>query len=456
MTIFKKIITPAIAVLLAAGCTKKTDQIFSNTVDERLSATLTGFQTALVNAPGWKLFVYPKGLEESQKIKVGGLTYYVKFDANNRVTMVSDFAPTGSPSLAATPKESGYRLKALQRPSLIFDTYSYMHIAADPDPAVSFSPTGSGGYGYGTDFNFSFKEVTPKDTMYLDGNFNKSSAVLVKATQAEMDAAFKNGRLRDIINFTTAYQKANPFLYFTAAPGMNVALGFDFTHFMVTFSYIEGGNLINKTASTSYTTYGIHLKAPITIGNYTFQDIYWDDVKKLYYIMSGTTRVELGNNATPIVTLSLANTIGGSLYTTISVPPGAGLPNESPLFITKYNTVKANILAGPYRLTLDDMDFVFDAPSKTMLVNVYVYQNGVGPYLCQYVYTYTVDASGYYTFTKGTPNGNAALIATDMNNILSYFVTDQFQLTGFSTSSAFLGQFTSKQTPAFYFSGYLQ
>ena len=140
-----------VTFLFLSGCTKKTDEIFDNTVDERLTTTLTNYQNYLTAAPGWKLFVYPKGLE-AQDITVGGLTYYLKFSNTNRVTMVSDF----NSAISASPKESGYRLKALQRPSLIFDTYTYMHIPADPDPNVSLSPTGAGGNGYGTDFNFSF------------------------------------------------------------------------------------------------------------------------------------------------------------------------------------------------------------------------------------------------------------------------------------------------------------
>lgn len=435
------------------GCTKKTDQVFDKTVDERLSETLTNLQSKLTSEAGWKLYVYPKGLEESQKIKIGGLTYYLKFSTNNRVSMVSDFAPAGAPSLAAIPKESGYRLKALQRPSLIFDTYSYMHIAADPDPNVSFSPTGMGGYGYGTDFNFSFKGMTPKDTMYLDGNFNKSSAVLVKASQAEMDAAFKNGRLRDIINFTSAYQTANPFLYFTAGTGLNVGVGFDFNHFMISFSYLEGTNLVNKTIPSSFTTYGIHLGNPVTLGNYTFQDIFWDDVKKIYYITAGTAKIEFANSPNSLVTLSLAGVIGNQ-FTTVSIPPGAGLPNESPLFVTRYNAAKTGMLNGPYNLALDDMDFNFDAATKTMFVNVYVFQGSRG-FLAQYIYSYTVDGTGFFKFTKISQNANGGAVLTNMNNILSYIESDQFKIEGIATSVGFLGRFTSKQTPTFYFTGHL-
>jgi len=451
----KKIIYSIIlSGLILSGCVKKTDPIFDQTPDERLAAAQNALQSALITAPGWKLFVYPKGLETSQDIKVGGLTYYVKFTADGRVRMVSDFAPAGATSISATPKESGYHLKALQRISLIFDTYNYMHIAADPDPDVSFSPAGTGGYGYGSDFNFAFTDVKPKDTMMLEGNFNKSAAVLVKATQAEMDAAFVNFKLRDIIDKTRSYAAASPAIYLTAG-GQNYGVGFDFSNFMISFSNIQGGALVVRNLPSSFTTYGIHLKDPVTIGPYTFQDIYWDDAKSLYYILSGTTHVEFVSSATPVVSLSLSNVIGGVDLSTISIPQGAGLPFESPLFISKYNTAASGMLSGPYALSLDDLDFVFSKAAGGMAVVAYVYQNGVGPYVCQYNYAYSIDASGKYSFVKVSQNGNAALVVANMNNILNYIQTDKFSVDGVSTSVGFLGKMTSVQTPTFYFSGYL-
>lgn len=434
-----------------ASCTKKTEDIFDKSADQRLSEVLTKHKNNLVNAPGWKFFVYPKGLE-SQDIFVGGFTYYVKFTANNRVSMVSDFLT----SLAATPKESGYRVVAFQRPSLVFDTYTYMHIPADPDPNVSFSPMGTGGYGFGTDFNFSFKDVTPKDTMYLQGNFNKSEAVLIKATQAEMDAAFVNGRLSHIMNSSFPYPFNNPFLYLPAGSNLNVGVGFDFNNTLITFTYISGGAFINTTFPFSFTTYGIHLGKPITIGNYTFQDLYWDDVKKLYYIQSGPIRVEFANSSTPLIVLPLTNIIGKD-NTTITIPPGAGLPNQSPLFMTRYNAARtgiANLLTGSIALTLDDIDFVFNAAAKTMNVNVYIIQQGQF-YLAQYNYIYTVDGAGNFKFTRTSQNGNATFINTPMNNILSFIDADQFKIDGIASSFGFLGTMKSQQTPTFYFTGVL-
>ena len=446
----KNIIVVFCCSLLLAACSKKTDMLFDRSVDERLAAALDSFQSSLSGAPGWKLFVYPQGLN-SQNIKVGGLSYYVKFGTNNRVTMVSDFTT----AIATVPAESGYRLKALQRPSLIFDTYTYMHIPADPDPDVSFSPTGSGGYGWGSDFNFAFTKAGPSDTMYLEGVFNKSAAVLVKATQAEMDAAFKNSRLGAIMNATFAYPSANPYITFPSGSAGNVSVGMDLDNVIISFTYQVNGDVVNTSIAYSYTTYGLHLQNPVTLGNYTFQDIYYDDAKKVFYILSGATRVEFAGSTTAIVSIPLTTLIGAK-YTTITIPPGAGLPGQSTLFLQRYNSARSGMLTGGYSLTMDDMDFVFNAGLKTMTVNVYAYQNGAGPYLCQYSYTYTVDnATGLFKFTKVAQNGNAALIVNNMNNILNYIQTDSFKINGLGTSSGFLGQVVSQTTPTFFFAGNL-
>ena len=442
----------AACVFVLAGCNKKTDLNFDKPVDERVASALSGYQTALTTAPGWKLFVYPKGAAATHGLQpVGGLSYYLQFSTTGRVLMVSDFLT----SIAATPKESGYTLKALQRPSLVFDTYTYMHIPADPDPNISFSPTGTGGDGWGTDFNFSFTEVAVKDTMYLEGNFNKSTAVLVKATQAEMDAAFKNSRLQNIMNFSYGYAGTIPFLYFMANASLKVGVGFDFNYGFVSFTYADGATVVNSKIPSSFTTYGIHLGQAVKTGDYTFQDLYWDDATSKYYILSGTTKIFFISSATPAVSLSLTNIIGGSQFTTIGVPPGAGLYGQGSLFTTKYNAAKAGMLASAYGLTMDEMDFVFTASAKTMDVNVLAYQGAVGPFLLTYSYTYTVDANGLFKFTKIGQNGNAALVVSSMNNILSYIENDQFILTAVSSSSSFLGTMTSNQNPTFSFSGYL-
>ena len=99
--------------LLAASCKKEDDPVFDKSPDERINEALSGYQKQLTEAPyGWKALVYPKG--------GGTYFFYMKFDNQNRVTMYSTFDSLS----AVTPRESSYRLKALQQIALLFDTYS--------------------------------------------------------------------------------------------------------------------------------------------------------------------------------------------------------------------------------------------------------------------------------------------------------------------------------------------
>ena len=108
------------------SCTKEPEQVFDKSPDERLNETLAGYQKQLSGAQyGWKAVVFPAA--------GGAYAFYFKFNDSNRVQMVSDFDSNSARIL----KESSFRLKALQQPSLIFDTYSYLHVLADPDPGIS-------------------------------------------------------------------------------------------------------------------------------------------------------------------------------------------------------------------------------------------------------------------------------------------------------------------------------
>jgi hypothetical protein len=68
----------------------------------------------------------------------------------------------------------------LQQPSLIFDTYSYLHLLADPDPNVNGGRVGA---GLSSDFEF-YVDSTVADTMKLVGRFNGSKAILTKGKPA--------------------------------------------------------------------------------------------------------------------------------------------------------------------------------------------------------------------------------------------------------------------------------
>jgi hypothetical protein len=176
----KKPIIYLIILTTAIACHKDKSP-FSKGVDERINEQLTNYQSVLTSAAdGWTATLITR---------LGNTySFYFRFNESNRVFMYSDFDTT----TASVLKESSYRLKSLQQPCLLFDTYSYVHMLADPDASVN-----GGYYGGGllSDFEFSIDTLTT-DSIMLTGRFNGSTAVFRKAS-AQDRAAWENKQVRN-------------------------------------------------------------------------------------------------------------------------------------------------------------------------------------------------------------------------------------------------------------------
>jgi hypothetical protein len=240
-----------LAAIAFNSCNKKEDKVFDKSIDERLNETLAADQKALTGAPyGWKGFIYPAGL------KGGVVAFYFKFNDSNRVEMFSDFDAAS----AVTPMTASYRLKALQQPSLIFDTYSYVHVLADPDGSVN---GGDYGAGLGSDFEFAIDSMA-KDSVKLTGRFNKSKAFLVKATQAEMqsyyDKKYSNRLFANISKYTTYFKRL-------VIGSSQYEIKVDQTTRTITLTWVDDKGAVHSvTTGYYYTTDGIVLSPAIVAG----------------------------------------------------------------------------------------------------------------------------------------------------------------------------------------------
>jgi hypothetical protein len=239
---------------LFSSCKKDDKSVFNQSADDRLNATLAKYQTQLSGAQyGWKGLVFPAG--------GGAFSFYFKFNDSNRVKMLSDFDST----TAVTLKESSYRLKALQQPSLIFDTYSYIHLPADPNENVGVISNVNGGpvgVGLQSDFEFYFDSTTV-DTIKLVGRFNGSKAILIRATSQEA-TAYNSGQLAAgllIKKILTYFKRVT---IGTQRLDVKVSAA-DRT---IIFSYLDaGGNLHTFTTGFYFTAGGIAFINPLVIGN---------------------------------------------------------------------------------------------------------------------------------------------------------------------------------------------
>ncbi|GEO03308.1 hypothetical protein AAE02nite_09720 [Adhaeribacter aerolatus] len=238
-----------LVVMLLSACDKKEEIAPGEKPDERLNKTLTDYKNQLVGAEnGWKAVLYPDG--------GAAYSFYIKFNANDRLSMLSDM----NASSAATALESTYRLKAMQRPALLFDTYNYMHILADPDPSKSNGEVGAGKY---SDFEFSFESVTP-EAITLTGNLQGSRLILTKATKDEADnfikrIAEKVKTFESINNFATYFKKL-------VIGNSSYDISVDTNLRQITFTYFEGTTAKTFTTDYYYTETGITFLTPFAVG----------------------------------------------------------------------------------------------------------------------------------------------------------------------------------------------
>jgi hypothetical protein len=422
------------------GCDKGLDDsVFDETPDQRLTKTLEGLQTQLSGAPnGWKVFVYPGGGR--------AYGYYMKFNNENRVTMYGDF----NGAQGETAKESSYRLKALQQPSLIFDTYSYIHIPADPKASVN---GGDAGQGLNSDFEFAYDpSKAQEDTIRMIGRFKESKLLMIKAT-ADEAAKYGAAKIKAVQDSTRKYLQQNSYLLLRLPDGINKALSMNLTSRAFSLSYVDNGNLVSFNTSFAFTSYGIYLKEPIVYNDKSYYELFWDEAAMVYYLTIDGTRINVQNSPIPIIPIYLKI---NSDFDIFSIPPPTGGPGSSEEFLTVYQKSKADLFASPYRLNLQWVDFVFTAVNKTFILQTYYTQNTT-LFRGDYNYTYTMTPDGIFKFNYvSDANGNATLSAPYMAPLLDYFKTDHFQMEYYNDNGDIYGMFRSIEHPGFYFTGNLE
>jgi hypothetical protein len=255
----KKLVGFLFIVVIISACRKvDNSSVFGTTPDQRLNAKMASYQALLTSGA-------PNGWKASITTGTGGTyTFYFKFNDSNRVRMYSSFDSTS----AVTLKESSYRLKALQQPSLIFDTYSYLHVLADPN-----ANNNGGYYGAGlvSDFEFLFDDSTTKaDTVGLIGRWNNTRMKMVKATPQEL-AAFNSGQLAAglaISKILTYYKRF-------VVSGTDSTDGYINLQSATITRPDAQGNLLDASRATRYTLNlgGLSFLTPMVVGTKTINEL---------------------------------------------------------------------------------------------------------------------------------------------------------------------------------------
>jgi hypothetical protein len=276
----KHILFLAGLIIIFSAC-KKIEDAPTDTSDQKLSAALSAYQTQLTGAQfGWKGY-----LLTDAKVTA---TFLFSFTDKNRTIMSADYS--------ATPAESSYRLKALQRPTLMFDTYSTLHLLSDPTPSKFGGATGG---GYYSDFEFAFVSSGP-DTIHMEGTFNKSKLILVRSKSAADNASAFTAP--DDIAITLS--KLLTYFKRSTVGGVECELRVDPNDRVFGFNYLENGEL--KTVSSNYfvSDTKIILFNPITIGTTTIsglEDVTFDaGAKVINTKISGGSTMQIKEAIAPL------------------------------------------------------------------------------------------------------------------------------------------------------------
>jgi hypothetical protein len=122
------------------------------------------------------------------------------------------------PAYDIVPDTSTYAFKALQRPTLIFDTYSYIHLINDPNEGISGA---DGNQGLNTDFEFEVDKYE-NDIFYMTGRFNKVKAIFKKASEKDKEGV-KQGLMMQLPE-EVQKKMANKYIKYTSGDGVEIAL----------------------------------------------------------------------------------------------------------------------------------------------------------------------------------------------------------------------------------------
>lgn len=434
------------AVLLMQAC-KKEDKLVDNKRPEvRITEGLEKYRKELLgNANGWKGYLYTSEIG-------GGYGFYINFKDNDRVTMTADFES----ATAKAPEESTFQLKQVMTPTVVFDTYNYIHLLADPNPQQFGGNVGS---GFGSDFEFEIREQVG-DTLKLVGKKRNTPFILVKASAADK-TFFTEGGYADLIDEITDYLAANQTLYITDPKDntkkIQVTINPDL--YEKSFSFVSAtsdGLAINKTAF-AFSTSGLAFQKPLILGGMAFVSVTWDKTAdKLFAITSTGAKVEILKSNVAI--FPLHQVIGYSV-SSLNIPT-TPLAGAGTAFVTAFNNMRATI-AGSFAAGTVARDFsvTFNPVAKIMTVSLNLIQ-APNTFPAVYTYSYTKTAAGEYKFSGLVTSGGAGAAVLPMVRaaILNRIENDTFTLDYFNdtANNRQLGKMSSAETPGFSFTGILR
>lgn len=433
----KKIFLYLLLIPLIFSC-KKDEIADEQRPDYRLTEALAKYNDLLSgSANGWKGHLFPAA--------GGGYGFLFNFNGKNRVEMLADIDDLSGSNFF----ESSYRLKATTLPSIYFDTYSYLHLLADPDPGVN---GGQPGWGLYSDFEFSILESSA-DTIKLKGNLNGSTLILVKASAAEA-AAYKAGHLNVLKKDVADYLNANSFNYIETAKHNTIAFNLSLNSKKLILSYDSVGGL--KTKSVGFAFSGMNdliLSENVNIENLAFNKIRISDDKGSLSVMNKDQIIPVQVSNEPLFSF---DQMLGIQFSNVVLPFEEEVPGTG----SDYNTVRSSVLLNARNSlspgsTFPELLISFNTIEKTMILDLIIVQDSQ-VFHARYAFYYTKKGDSYAFEYVGAIDGNATYLETALKPFIDRITLGAFKFDYVNGQANLMGSGTNSVKPDFKFIGYLR
>ncbi|MDR1342083.1 MAG: DUF4302 domain-containing protein [Prevotellaceae bacterium] len=313
----------------AAGCKEDDKYLFGATPDERIQEQLEKYQSDLCAAPcGWLVTVGTQDRGEAG----GAYRFWMKFAPGNKVTMLGDVNET----TAAVAKESSYRLKQMQYPTLMFDTYTYIHLPDDPGMAI---PDATVGAGLLSDSDVSLSGDIGGSEFRAVGRKRQCPFIFTRATPDDTAAIFSQ------LALTARKDTAAKRWEATKYPTINVDgfyIQMTVGRRLATFTYVDDAT---REASTVFAPVfaemdaNIRLVEPFRYRNLEFDRIVWDG-KDYRVAFAGGSEYVVFDYQAPFYSLPFGP---NKTYNAITVDK------------SKLNVTGGSTLSGPFLAVYDAM-----------------------------------------------------------------------------------------------------
>lgn len=416
----KKILYFFITLLIISGC-KKSSFVsdFDQTPQDRMATSVAAVSNTLTSASnGWVATLSTSA--------GGGFGFYMTFDDKQNVSMYADLTDDAS----ITSASSTYRVKTGLGADLIFDTYNYLAMLADPN-ASAFG--GTQPTGFKSDVEFTFVR-TSADSIIFIGKQYRQLLKMVKATAAQK-ATYTAGGYKTAINKVKDYFTTVKYPYIEVASGattLKVAFSLNTTSTLafgkrsvLTGILEDGVSTATGSGKFAFTLGGADfVGSDFVYQGITFVRLGWKDATTLALYDSTGKEYVLKSSPAPLTPLTLLFGFP-STFTYRKITITGSLPTGvTSGFNSVYGTVLSNFVS-----TSRVVNYTTVTLTGNSTLQVYVsYNSGASAFVATADYTYTRNGDVITLGASPAYSANWVTRATQLLPLTNYMLSGPFKI----------------------------